>query len=173
MSNKESWIQLSADQSREIKDLIGDHRNGAWYRVLPQEQIPGAFSSVLKSKCPLAVVMYSVTATASTVLVCNGLRYDERAQAIDQEPFGLAIVGDQPASQGLYLHHGSWPGRTTPIEHPDCWRRFASSGMADHFPLGQMPPNASGPLSELAQGSHGGALAEMEKHLAPWRRERK
>ena len=33
--------------------------------------------------------------------------------AIDQEPFGFAIISGEVQASGCFIHHGNWEGRTT------------------------------------------------------------
>jgi hypothetical protein len=173
MSDKESWIDLTSEHRKEISQIIEAHHAVAWYDVLPKEKIPHVFSPVLRGKCDHAVVMYSSTTTASTVFVCNAERVDQKASAIDQEPFGVAVLGNEPASCGLLLHHGSWVGRSVSSLPTEFWTAVASSGVGNHFPFPELPRNTSGPLSELSQGSHGGAFKEMVARLARWRSQNK
>lgn len=169
MPGTESWLTLSDKQRAEIRQMIETYPPGAWYKVLAQERIPGVFAPVLKGKCDYAIVMVSNVTVASTVFVCNALRVDVKDGAIDQEPFGVAVIGDQPAQSGLFLHHGSWDGRTVRNVPPEFWGCVASSGVGNHYPFPELPPASFGSLSELKQTSHASAFKEIVERLANYR----
>ena len=161
MPNIESWVALDAKQREEVVKITQNAPDNvcpdAWYAVIRQEDIPSAFSPALQGKCDHAIVMVSgdVTGT-SAVLVCNAQRVDSRASAIDQEPFGIAISGDDAAPSGLFLHHGGWEGRTESKLDQHFWRCVEASGIGDIFPFQELPPDSSGPLDDLRPTSHDG-----------------
>ena len=177
MPNKESWIQLGPCQRDEIRQLIEQppqvESQGAWYKVLRKDEIPSCFSSILKQKCDHAVVMVSDVSTAkdfgapaaATVVVCNAQRVDPKEKAIDQEPFGIAVIGDEPAPSGLLLHHGDWNGRTVSDLPEGFWKYVESSGVGDYFPFQKFPGGACGPLDDLRKTSHGMAFREVVGRL--------
>jgi len=171
MPDTTSWISLNAEQKEELKGLVSRPPDGvttgAYYRVLPQDEIPSVFPAAFREKCDHAVMMVSdVTegtrftgeAVASTVVVCNAQRVDTRAGAIDQEPFAIAVVGDEPAPSGVFVHHGSWEGRTETALARGFWDYVEESGVGDCFPFQDLPEGAAGPLDDLREAGHGSAF---------------
>jgi len=108
--------------------------------------------------------MWQRTPSGTTALVCNGIRYDKRAGALDQEPFGVAVYPSGASTAGLFAHHGNWPGRTQslPVGASDV---LASSSLWDYYPLVEVPSTASGPLSDLKRTSHEGAFRTIIAQL--------
>ncbi len=111
--------------------------------------------------------MWERTSSGATFVVCNGIRLDGRAGALDQEPFGVAIYSSGASTGGVFVHHGSWQSRTTPIT-PEVQRVLSASSLANYFPLGEVPSKSSGALADLRHTSHEHAFrATVSKLWAP------
>lgn len=67
-------------------------------------------------------IMASGTNAGTAYYMLNLNRVDFRAGAVDQQPFGIAFLGDIPAPSGVFVQHGNWGGRTS--------RRLRRSGRA-------------------------------------------
>ena len=170
MPDIESWVDLDAKQREELMKIIQDPPDNAypnaWYAVIPQEGIPSPFSPILQGKCDHAIVMVSADVTgASAVLVCNAQRVDLKASAIDQEPFGIAVTGEDAAPAGLFLHHGGWEGRTESKLGEHFWQCVEESGIGNIFPFQDLPSDSSGPLDDLRPTSHGRAFRQVVDRL--------
>ena len=55
---------------------------------------------------PLAILMFEKTTDGRTYIVCNGIRHDEKVNALDQEPFGVVIYSTGSSPEGFFIHHG-------------------------------------------------------------------
>ena len=135
------------------------------YLVVPQSGIPAIFSSVLKGRCDSAVVMTSTGPYGTIIFVCNALRVDRNAAAIDHEPFGIALLSTGTAGSGVFLHHGSWDGRTRSDLPETFWQHVAASGVGNFFPTDHLPAVSTGPLRDLAGTSHGRAFQAVFQRL--------
>ena len=144
---KDSWIQISTSQ----KDEISKYGTEPGWRYLPAESIPSVFPQDFRDKMESAVLVVAPTSTGGTYLMFNARRVDTNAAAIDQEPFGVVVHSTGPASSGMFLHHGSWAGRTTkpPLVF---WDRVEESGVGNYFLSNPPEGLLSGPLSDLPDG---------------------
>ena len=115
---------------------------------------------------PAALMRWERTSSGCTVIVCNGVRIDKRANALDQEPFGVAVYSSGASTGGIFAHHGSWEGRTVPIT-PVIQTILDSTRLAEYYPLGGVPSKFSGPLSDLSHTAHGGAFRTVIDALLP------
>jgi hypothetical protein len=160
---KPSWIKLNGDQASELFTLSKSIEFDPGYLVVPQSGIPSLFSPILKLKCDSAVVMSSTGDKGTVIFVCNALRVDHKDLAIDQEPFGIALLSTGAVESGLFLHHGNWHGRTTAVP-PQFWDDVAASGLGNCCPGTQLP-SSTGPFSDLAGTSHEQAFYNLFDEL--------
>lgn len=159
--NQESWVTLTPKQEAEIRLIImPDH-----YRVLQPHELPEFLPSSFRTQIINGIAMTS-NISSGWILVANWQRLDIKAQAIDQEPFGIFLVSSNASalSSGMYLHHGSWPGRTTPIPFPVA-SSFLTTDISSLWPLTDPPPDTYGPLEDLKGTSHERALEAIIRKL--------
>lgn len=161
-----SWTELDGNLESELRALKNSVNYDPGYRVVPQSEIPGIFSLALKNKCNSAVVMTSTGAHGTVIFVCNALRVDRKAGAIDQEPFGIALLSSTGAAgSGVFLHHGNWEGRTSRGLPDQFWEQVAASGVGNFFPGNHLPLCSTGALSNLSGTSHGHAFLKVFETL--------
>lgn len=161
---KTSWITLTNKQIDELSALKDAMGNDPTYLIVPQEQIPSVYDA-FRQKLDSAVVMSSTTPQGTVFVGINALRVDEKAHAIDQDPFGIAFLSTGPMPSGVFIHHGGWSGRTETKVPPGFWDVVLASGVGNQFPHTILPTNSTGPLSTLAGTSHDGALNAVFKKL--------
>jgi hypothetical protein len=154
MPNNPSFIPLTADKAHEIKSLCPSDPSEPWFKVIPQEQIPGVFPESFRAKLDHAVVMGSGDANGMVYLVINAQRVDQKATAIDQEPFGIVFDNGMPSESGVFIHHGGWHGRTESGVPPAFWNHVAASGIGNYYPPPSLPPDSAGSLHDLGSSSN-------------------
>lgn len=154
---KTSILSLTSTQQAEFEALSRKLGSSAGYRWLSGKGIPSRVPGTLRSKMPAALMMWERTSSRCTVIVCNGVRVDKAARALDQEPFGVAVYSSGASTAGVFVHHGSWKGRTVRIT-PEVQGILNSTVLANYFPLGGAPSKSSGPLSDLSGTPHEGAF---------------
>ncbi|GBE29063.1 hypothetical protein BMS3Bbin04_00071 [bacterium BMS3Bbin04] len=142
---KLSWFNVENQSKEKWLDLCPLN---TWKIVSPDQLPTGSFPQPLLDKCDSVFVMTSGSDEGVAYCMANANRIDERAYAIDQQPFGLAFIGESPAPSGCLMHHGDWDGRTTP--YPSGFESYiSSSGIQDYYPLSELPAEASGSIQRL------------------------
>jgi hypothetical protein len=97
--------------------------------------------------------MWERTSSSSIFLIFNGIRLDQKDNALDQEPFGIVINSTGASTYGIFIHHGDWPNRTTPITS-EVQKILESTSLGNYFPLNEVPQSSSGSLTDLQNTSH-------------------
>jgi hypothetical protein len=157
--SKPSWIELSPEQQAEFGQLVPSE---TWRRV-PREALPSAFPSSLRSRIDSAVMVSTMAPNGHVYLAYSADRVDLKDDSIDVEPFGVAMLYGRPPSSGLFLHHGSWPGRTAAM--PDGLLEFIEQSQVGNYFLAHPPEGkVAGQLHELSRG-HRGAFDEVVRRL--------
>ena len=119
---------------------------GTWNVVSP-DRLAGIIPDSLLNKVNSVVLMASASANV-TVFVANMNRVDMPASAVDQDPCILAFDHSASAASGGFVHHGSWPDRTTPMTR-ELMALISASGIQTQYPLKTMPTAGSGYLDDL------------------------
>ena len=106
---KLSWIEISEEDKNEWKDICQPNH----YKIISPGELPQSIPDKLRAKCNSAVILYSGE-VGGDFLYCmtNMNRFDERDNAIDQEPFGFVMFRGEVQSRGCIIHHGNWENRT-------------------------------------------------------------
>ena len=154
------FFDISAEQHTTWSQLCP----AGEYRILAPTAIPGVVPTALLAKANSVLVMGSGSPGGRVYYMANLNRIDQKAQAIDQQPFGLAFVGTMPLGSGCLIQHGNWGGRTS---HPtaDFWHCIQASGMKTYYPLADLPRADAGPISSLAFSSQGSAFSVIVTQL--------
>ncbi len=147
MGSKPSYIELSAEARAELEQLS---TTSGW-RLLRHEEIPTAFPPSFRAKMDSATLISVGTDSGTTFLVCNALRVDAQVREIDQEPFAVAVTPSGASTGGAFLHHGSWPDRTT-SPPADFWRQVDESGIGNYLYSNPPSRRTFGSLDELPRG---------------------
>ncbi|MFO0905846.1 MAG: hypothetical protein U0939_22755 [Pirellulales bacterium] len=161
MANKTSFIGVTEAQLYEIERLIPGDCSTPCYRAIRQQEIPSVFPKSFREKMDHAVVMASGTRDGRVVVVINAQRVDEKDKAIDQEPFGVVLHTGNPATSGIYIHHGNWEGRTKQVTIPKFWSHVRASGIGDFFPPPGLQPGDAGELEKLNGSSNMRAFSSV------------
>jgi len=140
-----SFIPLTPEQQREVEGLS---QSPGW-RALPQSELPTFLPASLRARLDSAVVISSSTVLSGrTYVVCNGLRVDRRADAIDHEPFVISVLSSDASTGGMFVHHGDWNGRTEQAP-AEFWESVERSGVGDYFFANPPSGRTFGELADL------------------------
>ena len=159
-----STHSISSTQRAEFEEIAKERELESGYKWLSSSEIPSAIPVSLRSKMTSALLMWERTSSGSVYLVCNGIRRDEKDNALDQEPFGIVVHSSGASRSGTFIHHGAWDDRTIDIT-PEVTQVLESTSIGNYFPLGEAPSGSSGPLSDLSGTSHEGAFRTVLKQL--------
>jgi hypothetical protein len=157
-------VSLASFHQSEIEELARSLGTNAGYCWLTPERYLSVIPERLKGKLPSALMMWERTDSGCTAIVCNGIRLDRRANALDQEPFGVVVYSSGASTGGVFVHHGAWANRTVAIT-PEVQSVLDSTTLGKYFPIGEVPSDSSGPLSDLKGTSHQGAFNTMMAQL--------
>lgn len=159
MPPKPSWINLSSEQQDELDLLL---RPPGW-RLLPGNELPSVFPPPFRAKIDSALLIAQQTSTGGIYLAFSAHRVDVRAQAIDIEPFGVIVHSTGPSPSGVFIHHGTWEGRT--LYPPRAfWEEVSISGVGQYF-LANPPENLrEGTLAQLPK-EHRGAFDALVREI--------
>jgi hypothetical protein len=122
------------------------------YNTVTPNVLPSGLPQELLDKFARVVVMASGSPDGS-VFVANGLRVDEPASSLDQEPYIIGFDHSASATSGGFVHHGKWGARTTKSGSA-FFNAISASGITAYYPLAEAPFPPSGRLSDLAVASH-------------------
>ena len=118
---------------------------------MPHSQLPSVFAPGFQDKLDSALAISAETSTGGTYLVAEAFRVDFKDQSNDQEPFCLIVRPVGEASEGVFLHHGDWKGRS--VSPPEgFWEEIEVSGVGDYFFSRPPPGRLEGSLQELPPG---------------------
>jgi hypothetical protein len=152
---KPSWIRLTPSQQQELDSIV---KTPGW-TIIARESMPSIFPPPFRDKIDSAVLIAAPTSTGGTYLAFNAIRVDYKDRALDQEPFAVIVHSTGADSEGMFLHHGNWAGRTV---HPSTtfWDRVDESKIGSYFLA--FPPSGmtSGTLDQLPEG-YKNAFAEV------------
>jgi hypothetical protein len=145
---KPNWIKLSREQQDEL-DRSSLPCPG--WSFLPGRDLPRVFPDSFRKKIPLALLIGQQTSTGGTYLVISANRVDSPARAIDIEPFGLIVHSTGPSPSGVFMHHGTWEGRT---QYPPAafWEDVSGSGIGEYFRAHPPENLREGTLDQLPKG---------------------
>ena len=159
MPPKPSWFSLTTTQQRELEAYA---RMPGW-RILSKESLPTVFPPTFRRKLDSGVLIAGPTSSGGTYLVCNALRVDARARAIDQEPFAVIVHTAGASTAAMFLHHGTGPRRTQPPP-PGFWEQVAESGVGNYFLVNPPSGTTGGTLDQLP-ADHRAAFDSAISHV--------
>ena len=159
-----STFSLSSSHIEEFEQIAKECNATSGYKWLPSSRIPSAIPESLRKQMTSALLMWEPTSSGSVYLVVNGIRHDQKDNALDQEPFGIVVNATGASAYGIFAHHGNWPNRTTPIT-PEVQKILESTSLGNYFPLDEVPQSSSGPLTDLKNTSHEGAFRTIVNKL--------
>jgi hypothetical protein len=100
--------------------------------------------------------------------MANINRVESKTGEIDQQPFGLLLVGASASPSGCFLDHGNWQGRTSQPP-PEFWEYISNSGIGHCFPLKTLPIEDSGSIEQLdidcQHAAFGKLIVTFKKHF--------
>jgi hypothetical protein len=156
MAEKSSWLNITPTQRSELAPI-----KAPGWQLVPGRDLPSLFSPSLRAKIDSAVLIAAQTSTGGTYLAYSANRVD--GEDIDVQPFGLIYHSTGPGQYGVFIHHGNWKERTTPV--PAGFTEYVSrSGIGGYFMT--RPPDGllSGALDQLPPG-HPGAFQAVINQL--------
>ena len=137
------------------------------YRVLSGSQITTLLPEKLTNQYDSVIVVASGSNDGTAYYMMNGNRVDFKDQAIDQMPFALAFIGDEPVISGSLVQHGDWTDRTVPM--PSDFQSYVqASGIGALYPLHELPQNNSGSIEELIGTSQEAAFKDVFASIRPF-----
>jgi hypothetical protein len=139
-----NWFNIQNEDRAKWEELcpVGE------YRILPSNVLSGVLPEALIKQFSSVFIMASGTMSGNAYYMANGNRVDFPDNAVDQVPFGLAFVGNNPIASGCIIQHGDWENRT--IYPPDeFWQQVAVSGISNFYPLSESPTETSGNITNL------------------------
>jgi len=152
MADRLKWIEVKSSHRDEFPLSL----TPGWV-LIPAREVPSIVPKALRLKLDSAVQIITPTSTGGFYLTYSGNRVD--GDKIDIEPFGLIVHPTGPASEGLFIHHGQWPERTTQVPS-DFAAHIVNTGTGSYFMT--YPPNGlvAGALNQLPE-PHRGALTTI------------
>jgi hypothetical protein len=155
-----NWFNVKDQDNDEWRALCPVNE----FRVIRSTAIPGPLPDDLTKKFDSILIMASGTENGIVYYMINGNRVNHKDQAIDQMPFGIAFIGDEPTISGCLIQHGDWEGRTTKPPN-DFWRYITASGIGNHYAISELPVKDSGPIEELGIHSQEKAFIALVDEL--------
>lgn len=161
MGKNKSWFDISNEDRKDWENLcpLGE------YRVISGSNLPGPIPQEFKNKCVNVFVMASGSGSYNqdndiAYFMLNYNRLDFEEKEIDQQPFGLAFIGQEPQYSGTFIHHGDWENRSTDV--PEGFMdKIENSKLSYYANLGELPEKTSGKLEDLNIDSHFGAFKKI------------
>jgi len=154
------WFNVKKEDRRKWESLCPPGE----YRILPREALSGILPEPLINKFINFFIMASGTSSGNVFYMANGNRIDFNDNAVDQMPFGLAFVGDNPIASGCFIQHGDWENRTTTPPN-EFWLEIRSSEIPTHYPLSELPTESSGKITDLKIDSQHHAFSNIVETL--------
>ncbi|MCK4302846.1 MAG: hypothetical protein KAY24_01255 [Candidatus Eisenbacteria sp.] len=157
---KHSWIPIRTETRRAWEEVcpVGE------YRVIQASDVPSVIPSALVDKGHSFLIMASVSTSGPAYYMVNINRLDIKDRAIDQEPLGLAFVGEDPVASGCFIHYGTWDGRTRAIPQGFLDAITASSLDSCHA-VTSIPSEPAGKISDLQISSQRTAFRRLVGQL--------
>jgi hypothetical protein len=157
---KYNWFNISKEDREKWEALCPPEE----YRVMSANVLKGLLPDGLINQYNSVLIMASGTSNGNVYYMANGNRVDDPDRAIDQMPFGLAFIGNNPIPSGCLLQHGDWGNRT--IYPPqDFWGHVTASGISSYYPHSEMPPNLAGKIPDLKIDSQNAAFEKLGEVL--------
>jgi len=117
----------------------------------------------------LAVKVVDAQSSATmTFFNINRIDEEKKTYVIDQDQWflGWHYGESEPSPSGALFSHGSWKGRTEPLDIPKPWiRNVIDSNLYEHIPVPTLPIKPSGSIDELIGTSHWAAREQLQKWL--------
>jgi hypothetical protein len=135
------------------------------YRVIPPQQLPFPFPQKLLRKCDSVFVTVSGGPNDVAYAMFNFNRVD--GIAVDQMPFMVGFIGEDPTVSGSLVQHGNWPGRTT-YPGQGFLDNLTASGIGNCYPISELPTTTSGSIYDLKPSSQEGAWSAAIRRIEPF-----
>jgi hypothetical protein len=158
-----SWFDRSNEERAWWSSICPEGQ----YRIVPPNCLPPIVPSGLLAKADSVCMVSSGSTQGQCVFMANINRVEQGKLVIDQEPFGIAFIGNQPIGSGILLHHGGWAGRTTPPPQ-EFWWTLANSGIGQCWPIPEIPTSHSGAITDLRVPSQHEAFKAVVSKFQDW-----
>ena len=118
------------------------------FKVVKPNELPDFFlQNPITTKFNSAIVTCSGS-TEAIYFGIQGLRPDNNNTVIDEDLYAVVFNKTSGVSHGGFLHHGDYPGRTTPIP-PEITDLLIASGSTTDISINKIPDNSTGSLIDL------------------------
>lgn len=162
------WYSYS-ELGKDLMGLVPDNAyvvidKGTLYDYLPNK-LKGDYYNKLADK---HLLVKTVDKSSGTLAMININRIDKKHKEIDQDQWGLVWRSGQstPSASGALYSHGSWKGRTKPIDIPNEWiEGVLDSGLGNYIPITTLPSLSSGSIDDLESTSHWYAIDALKISL--------
>lgn len=118
------------------------------YKVVKPADLPDFFKANSISNKFNSAIVTSSGSTEATYFGIQGLRPDEGNTVIDEDLYAVIFEKDTGNSYAGFLHHGDYPGRTTPVPSHITDLLIASGSTTD-ISFERIPAAPSGSLFDL------------------------
>jgi len=153
VGKKISWFDTTAEDLETWKVICPPDE----FRVINPDDLPPVVPCGLVDKADSIFVVASGTESGTVIYMANLHRVDKNDYSIDQEPFGIAFLGNDTTTSGCIIHHGKWDDRTTKPP-TDFWDHISASGIGNCYPISELPQTKEGKIDELNIESQEGAF---------------
>ena len=121
------------------------------------------------TKFHLAVKVVDAQSSATmTFFNINRIDEEKNVYVLDQDQWflGWHYGESEPSPSGALFSHGSWEGRTEPLDIPKPWiRNVLDSEIQEYLPVNTLPIKPSGSIEELKGTSHWAAREQLKGWL--------
>ena len=160
---KSNWISIDDEKRSDWEAIcpVGE------YRVIQPKDVPSIIPRELVDKGHSFLVMAFSSPNGTVIYMVNINRIDKKERAIDQEPCGIAFVGNEPVHSGCFIHHGNWKGRTRyiPEEFIDV---VSGTALAACYSVTSIPSDPIGKIKDLEISSQRDALHQLMETIRPY-----
>ena len=160
MGKKISWFDTTKEELEPWESICPSNE----YRVIKPDDLPPVVPCALVDKADSILVVASGTESGTVIYMANLHRVDKNDYSIDQEPFGIAFLGNDTTTSGCLIHHVKWDDRTTKPPK-DFWNYVTASGIGNCYPISELPKSKGGKIEELGIGSQEGAFQAICEKL--------
>jgi len=166
------WFPYT-DKKWRLMNLIEDNTFEIIKTPTVVKYLPGDLEGYIKendfAEYHLAVKVVDAQSSATmTFFNINRIDEEKKVYVIDQDQWFLGWhCGEaEPSPSGALFSHGSWEGRTEPLDIPKPWiRNVLDSGLHEYIPVTTLPIKPSGSIEELKGTSHWAAREQLQNWL--------
>ena len=150
MAKEWTQVLLLSSGHRDECEQVSQASGSGWWRV-NKGNIPSFVPPTMRPKLDGGVWVASGSSSGVTYLMFGAERVDIPEDAVDIQPFGVAVFPSGASTGMALIHHGGWPDRT--VQLPDDFGTVTDSCATGSYFFSQPPEGkTSGSLDELSVG---------------------